>query len=144
MAEADAILDISAVAELALEETGATTMVRVRDLPLSAVIGINPDELGRRQPLIVSVEMRLAADRVETLAQTIDYRRIAAEAERLAENHVTLIEIFARRLAERCLALGPALDVEVIVAKPQALVRGMASVSVRMGAPSAGYARALP
>ena len=114
--------------------TAVITLVRVRDLPLSAVIGINPDELGRRQPLIVSVELTLAAGRVETLDQSVDYRRIAAEAERLAENHVTLIEVFAHRLAERCLALGPVLDVDVSICKPQALVRGIASVSVRMAA----------
>jgi len=115
--------------------TAATTLVRVRDLPLSAVIGINPDELGRRQPLIVSVELTLAAGRVETLEESVDYRRVAAEAERLAENHVTLIEIFARRLAERCLALGPVLDVDVSICKPEALLRGTASVSVRMAVP---------
>jgi len=120
---------------VAAAETAATTLVRVRDLPLSAVIGINPDELGRRQPLIVSVELTLAADRVETLEQSVDYRRVAAEAERLAENHVTLIEIFARRLAERCLALGPVLDVDVSICKPEALLCGTASVSVRMAVP---------
>ena len=136
MAEAD--LDMEALARaqaVAAAETAATTLVRVRDLPLSAVIGINPDELGRRQPLIVSVELTLAADRVETLEQSVDYRCVAAEAERLAENHVTLIEIFARRLAERCLALGPVLDVDVSICKPEALLRGTASVSVRMAVP---------
>ena len=136
MAEAD--LDMEALARaqaVPAAGTAATTLVRVRDLPLSAVIGINPDELGRRQPLIVSVELTLAADCVETLEQSVDYRRVAAEAERLAENHVTLIEIFARRLAERCLALGPVLDVDVSICKPEALLRGTASVSVRMAVP---------
>jgi dihydroneopterin aldolase len=137
MAEAD--LDLEALARaqpVPAAGAAATTLVRVLDLPLSAVIGINPDELGRRQPLIVSVELTLAIGRVETLDQSIDYRRIAAEAEKLAENHVTLIEIFAHRLAERCLALGPVLDVDVSICKPQALVRGTASVSVRMAAPT--------
>jgi dihydroneopterin aldolase len=135
MAEADLNIQALALAQPVSNPAPATTLVRVRDLPLSAVIGINPDELGRRQPLIVSVELTLAAERVDTLDQSVDYRRIAAEAEQLAENHVTLIEIFARRLAERCLALGPVLDVEVSICKPQALVRGTASVSVRMTAP---------
>jgi dihydroneopterin aldolase len=135
MAEADLNIQALALAQPVSNPAPATTLVRVRDVPLSAVIGINPDELGRRQPLIVSVELTLAAERVDTLDQSVDYRRIAAEAEQLAENHVTLIEIFARRLAERCLALGPVLDVEVSICKPQALVRGTASVSVRMTAP---------
>ena len=135
MAEADVDIEALAKAQAMPAAAPATTLVRVRDLPLSAVIGINPDELGRRQPLIVSVELTLAADRVETLDQSVDYRRIAAEAEKLAQNHVTLIEVFARQLAERCLALGPVLDVDVSISKPQALVRGTASVSVRMIAP---------
>ena len=136
MAEADIDIEALAKAQGVPAATTATTLVWVRDLPLSAVIGINPDELGRRQPLIVSVELTLAADRVETLDQSVDYRHIAAEAEKLAENHVTLIEVFARQLAERCLALGPVLDVDVSIRKPQALVRGTASVSVRMIAPA--------
>jgi len=134
MAEADTVFAVPAPATDTKPIVGATTLVRVSDLPLSAVIGINPDELGRRQPLIVSVELTLAAGRVETLGQSVDYRHIAAEAERLAENHVSLIEIFASRLAERCLALGPVLGVDVSVSKPEALRRGIASVVVRMNA----------
>jgi dihydroneopterin aldolase len=36
------------------------TIVSVSDLPLSARIGINPDEVGRQQTLIVSVDLILA------------------------------------------------------------------------------------
>ena len=139
MAEADLNIETRALAQQPSNRApGATTLVRVRDLPLSAMIGINPDELGRRQPLIVSVELTLVAECVDRLDQSVDYRHVAAEAERLADSHVTLIEIFARRLAERCLALGPVLDVEVSICKPQALDRGTASVSVRMTVPSRG------
>jgi len=111
-----------------------TTVVSVSDLPLSARIGINPDEIGRQQPLIVSVDLTLAdGAQGDTLADTVDYRRIVAEAEAIADGHIGMIESFARTLATRCLALGPVREVVVTVAKPQALAYGMASVRVTLG-----------
>jgi dihydroneopterin aldolase len=108
-------------------------MVRVADLPLMARIGLNPDEMGRRQPLIVSVALAIAPDgRIETLGQSVDYRRIAAEGESLADRHIPMIEAFAWELAERCLMLGPVLRADVSVTKPEALPRGLASVSVTL------------
>ncbi|HSI19286.1 MAG TPA: dihydroneopterin aldolase [Sphingomonas sp.] len=110
-------------------------VVSVEDLALSARIGINPDELDRRQPLIISVDLSLAGGvTVATLADSVDYRRIVAEAEAIAERHTGMIEVFAQRLAERCLALGPVRDVTVRVAKPQALTHGLAAVRVSLTA----------
>src|SRR3546814_4555113 len=75
--------------------TACTTTVRVRELPLLADVGINPDEVGRRQPLVISVKLTLfgGGDRID---ETIDYRRIASAAETLATTHIPLIETFAR------------------------------------------------
>ncbi len=104
------------------------TIVRVTDLPLLADIGINPDEIGRRQPLIVSVELALDAREIREIAQTVDYRKIASAAEELALEHISLIEIFAQRLGEICLSYEGASEVEVSISKPFALVRGLAGV----------------
>ena len=110
-----------------------TTTVRVSDLPLSARIGINPDEVGRQQPLIVSVDLTLADGAYgDTLTDSVDYRLIVAEAEAIADGHIGMIEVFARTLATRCLALGPVRRAVVSVSKPQALPYGMASVSVEI------------
>ncbi|MET3762239.1 dihydroneopterin aldolase [Sphingomonas sp. UYEF23] len=109
-----------------------TTRVRVRDLALLADVGINPDEIGRRQPLIVSVEVGLYADRIETIGQTVDYRKIVALAEALSAAHIPLIETFAQRLAEQCLALNGVSAVSVDIDKPFALAKGMANVLVEM------------
>ena len=107
------------------------THVRVDDLGVSARVGINPDEQGRRQPLLVSVDLELAeAKPAGSLRDSVDYRRIAAEAEGLASDHVELIETFALLLGERCLRLGPVERAEIIVAKPEALLRGTASVRI--------------
>jgi dihydroneopterin aldolase len=108
-----------------------TTTVRVRDLPLLADIGINPDEIGRRQPLVVSVDLELSGEDITEIAQTIDYRQIARLAEDLALVHIPLIEIFAERLAMQCLAWPHSRSVHVVIDKPFALTRGVAGVEVR-------------
>ncbi len=106
------------------------TTVRVRDLPLLADIGINPDEVGRRQPLVITVELQLFSDSISEIAETTDYRQIAAIAEKMAGVHTPLIETFAQRLAARCLALCNARQVRVLIDKPFALTRGLAGVEV--------------
>ncbi|MEN2787302.1 dihydroneopterin aldolase [Sphingomonas qilianensis] len=108
-------------------------VISVSDLPLSACIGINPDEAGRRQPLIVSVDLTLAAGaQGADLTDSVDYRRIVAEAEAIADAHIGMIETFAQMLARRCLSLGPVRTAVVTVVKPQALPHGLASVRVML------------
>jgi len=104
------------------------TIVRVTDLPLLADIGINPDEIGRRQPLIVSVELVLEVGEINEIGQTVDYRKIANAAEELALVHIPLIETFAQRLGKICLSYEGASEVDVSINKPFALVRGLAGV----------------
>lgn len=108
------------------------TRVHVRELPLLADIGINPDEIGRRQPLIVSVDLAIAAGKVERISETVDYRKIASAAEGLAALHVPLIETFAWRLAEICLSFPATLEVSVRIDKPFALARGLAGTEVTL------------
>lgn len=104
--------------------------VRVRDLPLLADIGINPDEIGRRQPLVITVELQLAAEVVVSIDETVDYRRIAQAAEDLAREHIPLIETFAHQLGERCLDFPGVVEARVSIDKPFALTRGLAGVEV--------------
>ena len=110
----------------------SVTRVAVRDLHVMADIGINPDEIGRRQPLIVSVAMLVEPVEDDAIHATVDYRRVAATAAELGEQRIALIETFARRLATRCLLLGAVREVAVQVDKPQALAVGMASVTVAL------------
>ncbi|SER45772.1 dihydroneopterin aldolase [Sphingobium sp. YR768] len=116
-----------------MTETGCTTIVRVRDLPLLADIGINPDEIGRRQPLVISVDLTLEAGRIEGIGETVDYRRVAQAAEELALVHIPLIETFAQRLGDRCLAMPGVIHARISVDKPFAITRGLAGVEVCMG-----------
>jgi dihydroneopterin aldolase len=108
------------------------TCVRVRDLPLLADIGINPEEVGRPQPLVVSVELTLDARPISEIGQTVDYCSVAQAAEKLAAGHIPLIETFAQKLAAECLAMGGVVSARVTVDKPFAIVRGLAGVEVEM------------
>lgn len=110
----------------------SVTRVAVRDLHVMADIGINPEEIGRRQPLIVSVVMLVEPIEDDAIDATVDYRRVAAAAAELGEQRIALIETFARRLATRCLLLGAVREVAVQVDKPQALAAGLASVTVTL------------
>lgn len=106
------------------------TTVRVRDLPLLADIGINPDEIGRRQPLVITVELVLDSARVTAIAETVDYRRIAKAAETLAEEHVPLIETFAQQLGREFIGWHAVVEARLVIDKPFALTRGLAGVEV--------------
>lgn len=106
------------------------TNVRVKDLPLLADIGINPDEIGRRQPLVITVQLLLDGGAIEAIGETIDYRRIVRAAETLSQVHIPLIETFAHRLGAECLTWPGVVEACVTVDKPFALTRGLAGVEV--------------
>ena len=115
-----------------MAEVAASTTVRVRDYPVLADIGINPDEVGRRQPLVVTVELEVGSNPIEEIGETIDYRRIVAAIDKLAAVHIPLIETFARRLAEECLAKDGVRAADISIDKPFAITRGMAGTQVRL------------
>lgn len=97
-----------------------------------ADIGIHPHEIGHRQPLLVSVVVRMDAVADDAISATVDYRWIARVAEALAEQRIGLIEIFGRRLALQCLAISAVRRVVVTIDKQQALPAGVASVSIML------------
>jgi dihydroneopterin aldolase len=114
--------------------TAASTLVRVADLPVLADIGINPDEIGRRQPLIPTVELTLRAPNVRDLTDTVDYRQIVKAAEALATVHIPLIEMFAQRLGERCVQWPGVASATIRIDKPFAISPGLAGVQVTVTA----------
>ncbi|MDR3507137.1 MAG: dihydroneopterin aldolase [Caulobacteraceae bacterium] len=96
--------------------------VFVRALRIDAEIGINADEYGRRQPLIIDVELSVVAVSCEHIADTINYEVIVARAQQIADaGHVRLIESFAERLARACLEDARVTQARVRVEKPEAL-----------------------
>jgi dihydroneopterin aldolase len=100
-----------------------TLTVFVRGLRLEAEIGVNLDEFGRRQPLVIDVEITLTPpERCEHIAETVNYELVVQRAQAIASaGHVRLIETFAQRLAESLLAEPAAARVRVRIEKPEAL-----------------------
>ncbi|HEX6866185.1 MAG TPA: dihydroneopterin aldolase [Caulobacteraceae bacterium] len=111
----------------------AATKVFVRGLALQAEVGVYPHERGRLQPLIVDVELDVAAAGFERLADTVNYETIAAAARELAASgHIELVEVFAEQLAERCFADPRVTRARVRVEKPQALAPDAAAAGVEI------------
>jgi dihydroneopterin aldolase len=110
---------------------GQTTIV-VRNVEVQADIGINAEEIGRRQPLIIHAELRVRAPGADEIESTFDYRSLVQHAEALASRRMSLIETFAHRLARICLQHPAVLWVEIAVDKPAALQNGLAGVRVTL------------
>jgi dihydroneopterin aldolase len=115
----------------AVRLTGAK--VFVRELHIEAEIGVYDHEHGRRQPLVLEVELDLAAEGFEHIADTVNYETIVHMARAVAEGgHLKLVETFAERLALACLGDPRVLAARVRVEKPQALKPAMAGVEIRL------------
>ena len=97
--------------------------VFVRGLTVEAEIGVWTEEVGRRQSLIIDVEMEIAPSSWRKLTDTVNYERVVAHALAIANSgHIGLVEAFAQRLADACLAESGVQNVRVRVEKPGALV----------------------
>lgn len=96
--------------------------VLVRGLRVEAEVGVYAHEHGRRQPLVVDVELDVTAADGDHLADVVNYELIAAKAETIAATgHMKLIETFAERLARACLEDSRVSRARVRVEKPEAL-----------------------
>ena len=111
------------------------TKVFVRGLAIEAEIGVYAHERGRRQPLIVDVELDVAAAGWRALADTVNYETIAEAARAIAAaGHIGLVESFAQRLAAACCAQPRVLRARVRVEKPLALAPHAAAAGVEITA----------
>ena len=106
----------------ALAPVALSSKVFVTGLKVQAEIGVYRHEIGRLQPLIVDVEVDVPTDGSDRLAETVNYETILKAAQAVAgEGHMALVETFAHRLAERCLADARVSKARVRVEKPLAL-----------------------
>jgi len=99
-----------------------SSKVFVTGVKVQAEIGVYRHEIGRVQPLIVDVELDVPTDASDRLADTFNYEGILQAAQELAAGgHVDLVETFAHRLADRCLADPRVSRARVRIEKPLAL-----------------------
>ena len=111
------------------------TKVFVRGLRVDAEIGVHAHEHGRKQPLVIDVELDVAAGSWRALDDTVNYESIAAAAGAIAATgHIGLVECFAHRLADRCLAHPRVTRARVRVEKPLALAPDAAAAGVEITA----------
>ena len=102
--------------------------VFVRGLTIEVEIGLYAHERGRRQPLVIDVELDLAPTWVAGIRDTVNYEGIAQRALAIAaEGHVDLVETFAERLARDCLCDRRVRRVRVRVEKPEAIADAAAA-----------------
>jgi dihydroneopterin aldolase len=102
---------------------GVTSLkVFVRAARIEAEIGVHAHEHGRRQPLIIDVELDIAPRPVQHIGETINYERVVEAANALAASgHHKLVEAFAERLARALLDDPLVRRARVRVEKPEAL-----------------------
>jgi dihydroneopterin aldolase len=112
-----------------------TVAVTISGLQVAADIGVYAHEHGRPQPLLVDVVLSVEAPARDRLDETVDYQRVADDAHELAQGRTALIETYAMRLAERCIAYPGVHHVEVRVSKPGALRAGLAGARVSLARP---------
>ncbi|MDP1631172.1 MAG: dihydroneopterin aldolase [Caulobacter sp.] len=111
------------------------TKVFVRGLRVEAEVGVYIHERGKTQPLVIDVELDVSAVHAERLAQTVNYERIANDARAIAaEGHIELVEMFAERLADRCLVDPRVTRARVRVEKPMALAPDAQAAGVEITA----------
>ncbi len=111
------------------------TKVFVRGLKVEAWIGVYEHEHGRQQPLVIDVELDVAASHCEQLGDTVNYETILQDAQGIAAaGHIDLVETFAERLAQACFADSRVTRARVRVEKPLALAPHAAAAGVEITA----------
>ncbi len=98
--------------------------VFVRGLRLEAEIGVWAHEKGRRQPIVIDIEMDLEPGHPVShrLADLVRYDLAAEAATRLvAAGHIDTVETLAERIAAHCLADPRVAKVRVRIEKPEAI-----------------------
>ena len=118
-----------------------TDYVSIRDLAVSAVIGVHPWEREIEQTLVVSVDMAADVRKAaasDDLADALDYSAVAETiAAVLRDGRFRLIETAAERVAERLLADFPLSWLRLELRKPITSAPAPAATSVAAAPPPA-------
>ena len=109
------------------------TKVFVTGLKVQAEIGVYKHEIGRVQPLVLDVELDVPTAGADRLSETLNYESILEAARAIAGGgHIELVETFAERLAQACLADPRVTQARVRVEKPLALAPDAVAAGVEI------------
>jgi FolB domain-containing protein len=115
----------------------ARDTIELEGLCLDCVLGVNPDERDREQPVRVDLRMGLdlrAAGRSASIGDTIDYDRTASEiAALLRFRRYRLLENAAEEVAAMLFGVHPRIEeLELRIQKPQALAGRAIAAAIRI------------
>lgn len=115
--------------------------IHIRDLLVSGIIGINPDERTTAQDILVNVTLWVdtrQAARSDDIADAVNYRTITKQIiAHIEAGEPMLVERLAQEIADICLVDDRVGQVEVTVEKPGAL-RHARSVGITVIRPRVG------
>jgi len=99
--------------------------VFIRQLTLTTIVGIHPEERIAPQPVVLDLELHSDRQRVyatKNIADTVDYSDVTRRVTQLVKNgSFHLLEVMAEEIADMLLATYSVTRVRVQVAKPRAL-----------------------
>ncbi len=109
--------------------------IRIRDLSLQCIIGINPEERTKKQEVIINLTLHAdltEAGRTDHIGDTVDYKVLKEGIRKRVEaSEFFLVERLADQIAEIALKPPQVRRVDVCVDKPGAL-RYARSVAVEI------------
>lgn len=105
----------------------------IRELRISCIVGVYPDERKREQDVFVDVDMEFDFSRVtasDHLADTVDYTEVAADLTAyLQAERFQIIETLAQRACARILERHPILNrCRLVIRKPAAVAHAQGAV----------------
>ncbi len=105
----------------------------IRELRISCIVGIYPEERKREQDVFLDVDMAFDFARVtasDHLADTVDYTEVAADlTEYLRAERFQIIETLAVRACARILERNPILTrCRLVIRKPAAVLHAQGAV----------------
>lgn len=110
-------------------------IIKIKDLLLRTIIGVNEWERKEKQDLVINMEIYLdlkKAGKTDKIENTIDYKELKREVAQIVENFSpNLLEALAYNVADTCIRKPKVKKVIVEIDKPAAL-RFSRSVSVQI------------
>lgn len=114
-----------------LDQSAPQRTIFVSGLKLDANIGAYESEMGRTQPVIITlrVDVLEPSDPVsDRLEDVLCYNRLVQAIRKIIDaGHIRLVETLAERIAAECLAHPMSLSVTVRVEKPEAIAEAEAA-----------------
>jgi 7,8-dihydroneopterin aldolase/epimerase/oxygenase len=114
---------------------GRLRHVFVRDLEITALLGVYEHEKRKAQRIIVNIDLSVhedLANLVDNIENVVSYEAVVRRVEAIvAQGHVDLVETLAERIAEACLADERVSAARVRVEKPD-IIPNARSVGVEI------------